>query len=106
MGDVFKAIADPTRREILLMLMEESSSIGEIAENFKMSRPAVAKHVKILEHANLLNIESDQNDGRQRNCIAQLEAMKEVSDYLAKLEKFWKEKFDGLGAYLTKNKTT
>jgi len=104
MADVFKAIADPTRREILLMLMESSSSIGQIAENFNMSRPAVAKHVRILENAKLLSIQHDDEDGRQRNCIAQLEALKEVSDYLAQLESFWQEKFKGLGTYLSENR--
>lgn len=102
MGDVFKAIADPTRREILLMLIEESSSIGQIAENFNMSRPAIAKHVKILQSAELLNIETDHVDGRQRNCVAQLEALKEVQDYIFKLEKFWKAKFNNLETYLSK----
>lgn len=102
MGDVFKAIADPTRRKILLMLMQKSSNIGQIADNFNMSRPAIAKHVKILESASLLTIEPDNADGRQRNCSAQLEALVEVGNYLSQLEVFWKEKFDGLGSYLTK----
>lgn len=105
MGDVFKAIADPTRREILLMLIEGSNSIGQIAENFNMTRPAIAKHVKILQNAKLVDIEPDHADGRQRNCFVQLEALKEVEEYLAKLEKFWKEKFNGLEMYLSeKNK--
>ncbi len=103
MGDVFKAIADPTRREILLMLAEEPSSIGKIAENFNVSRPAIAKHVKILQNANLLTIKYDQADGRQRNCFAQLEALTEVQDYLAEVERFWQAKFDGLETYLSKN---
>ncbi|MBD81441.1 MAG: transcriptional regulator [Crocinitomicaceae bacterium] len=102
MGDVFKAIADPTRREILLMLVEEQSSIGQIAENFNMSRPAIAKHVKVLQNANLLNIEPDRADGRQRNCVVQLEALKEVGDYLTRVEKFWQKKLNGLEAYLAK----
>ncbi len=102
MGDVFKAIADPTRREILLMLIEESNSIGKIAENFNMSRPAIAKHVKILQSANLIGIESDNTDGRQRNCFAQIEALKEVEEYISKLERFWKGKFNGLETYLSK----
>jgi len=102
MGDVFKAIADPTRREILLMLIEKSGHIGQIAENFNMSRPAVAKHVKILQNAKLLDIEPDNADGRQRNCIAQLEALKEVEDYINKLENFWKAKFNGLETFLSK----
>ena len=102
MGDVFKAIADPKRREILLMLIEKSSSIGQLADNFNMSRPAIAKHIKILQNANLLDIEPDNEDGRQRNCFAQLEALKEVEDYLTKLEEYWKEKFNGLETYLSK----
>lgn len=102
MGDVFKAIADPTRREILLMLIEESSSIGQIAENFNMSRPAIAKHLKILQSAELLDIEIDPADSRQRNCVAQLEALKEVQDYISKLENFWKAKFNNLETYLSK----
>lgn len=105
MGDVFKAIADPTRREILLMLIEESNSIGEIAENFNMSRPAIAKHIKILQNARLVGIEPDHADGRQRNCYAQLEALKEVEEYLSKLEKFWKSRFNGLEMYLSKKKS-
>ncbi len=105
MGDVFKALSDSTRREILLMLIEESSSIGEIAENFNMSRPAIAKHVKILQRADLLTIETDLTDGRQRNCVAQLEALKEVQDYICKLEKFWNAKINNLEKYLSKKNT-
>lgn len=104
MGDVFKALADSTRRDILLMLVESPCSIGEIAENFDMTRPAVAKHVKILKNANLLKIESDTSDGRQRNCLAQLEALTEVKQYMTQLEKFWTSKFKSLNTYLEKTK--
>jgi DNA-binding transcriptional ArsR family regulator len=102
MSDVFKAMADPTRREILLSLTQESSSIGQIAENFNMTRPAIAKHIKILESANLVSVETDTSDGRQRNCYAQLEALKEVEGYLKQLEVFWKTKINGLQSYLSK----
>ena len=103
MADVFKAIADETRRQILLMLIEDSSSIGQIAENFKMTRPAVAKHIKILQSVNLVSIEVDSTDSRQRNCYAQLEALKEVEEYLSKLEKYWQTKLNGLGDFLSQN---
>jgi len=106
MSDVFKAIADPTRREILLMLMEDANNIGQIAENFEMTRPAIAKHIKILQNAKLIAIEADHTDSRQRNCYVQLEALSEVQDYLALLEKFWKAKLKGLGTYLSKQKKT
>tara|TARA_R110002072_G_scaffold143053_15_gene289006 strand:- start:523 stop:843 length:321 start_codon:yes stop_codon:yes gene_type:complete len=100
MADVFKAIADQTRREILLMLIKDSSNIGDIAENFKMTRPAVAKHIKILQKANLVRVIPDTLDSRQRNCYAQLEALKEVEEYLTKLEMYWKTKLNGLGEFL------
>ena len=104
MSDIFKAIAHPTRREILLMLAKQPNSINNISTQFNMTRPAVAKHLKILEASNLVEIESDTADGRQRNCYVQLEALQEVQEYLALLEKFWKTKLTSLGSYLAKNK--
>lgn len=100
MNDVFKAIADPTRREILLTIAKNPESINTIADRFDMSRPAVSKHIRILTENNLARIEQDPNDSRQRNCFAQLEALNEVSQFLNKLEKFWDSKLDGLGNYL------
>ncbi len=102
MSDVFKAIADPTRRKILLMLAEEPNNIGEISDWFEMSRPAVAKHLKILQNASLITIDADDADGRQRNCYAQLEALKEVDEYITELEAYWKSKLKGLNSYLAK----
>ncbi len=100
MSDVFKAIADPTRRKILLMLAEHPESINVISDKFQMSRPAVSKHLKILTDNDLVKIETDLNDGRQRNCYAQLEALAGVSEFLSELERFWEGKLDGLGSYL------
>ena len=104
MSDIFKAIADPTRREILLMLAEQPASINNISQKFEMSRPAVAKHIRILQASELVAIEMDKTDGRQRNCFVQLQALKEVEEYLNKLEKFWQHKLSNLGSYLVKNK--
>jgi len=103
MSDIFKALADPTRREILMMIAKQPESINTIADKFNMSRPAVSKHIKILSENKLTRIEADSVDGRQRNCYAQLEALKEVSDYLSQLEYFWKTKLDSLELFL-KNK--
>ena len=104
MSDVFKALADTTRREILLMLAEEPTNVNEIAGHFNMSRPAISRHIKVLRESNLISIESDQVDGRQINCYAQLEALKEVEDYMKKLEQFWKLRLTGLGKYLDAKK--
>ena len=103
MNDVFKAIADPTRREILLMIAEHPRNINEISEKFEMSRPAVSKHIKILTDCQLVDIRPDSHDGRQRNCYAQLEALLQVKNYLAQLECFWNDRLDNLGRYLEKN---
>ncbi len=104
MSDIFKAISDPTRRAILLKVAEEATSINMISENFKMSRPAVSKHIKILQENKLIEIRSDQADGRQRNCYAQLEALREVQEYLQELYVFWDMKLDKLGQFLDNNK--
>lgn len=100
MEDVFKAIADPTRREILLLLAEYPNSINNIADRFQMSRPAVSKHLKILVDSELIRIEMDEHDGRQRNCYAQLEALNKVTAYINELETFWNSKLDGLAMHL------
>ena len=103
MNDVFKALADPTRREIMLMLVEKPAPINDIAEKFSMSRPAVSKHIRILRDNDLLRIEASAEDGRQRYCHAQLAALKEVEAYLQQLESFWQSKMDSLGNYLKEN---
>ncbi len=100
MADVFKALADPTRREILLLLSQETRSINDLAERFQMSRPAVSKHVKLLESAGLLRAERGKTDGRSRQCSIRLEALREVEVYLGQLEKFWGQRLDKLGDYL------
>lgn len=104
MRDVFKAIADPTRREILMMLAQEPSSVNVIAEKFEMTRPAVAKHLKVLVECQLVVMETDATDGRQRNCFAQLDALQEVDAYLRALEQFWRGKLNRLGKFLDKKK--
>jgi DNA-binding transcriptional ArsR family regulator len=102
MTDVFKAIADPTRREILLMVCNEPANVNTIADKFNMTRPAVSKHLKILEDNGLLIIQNSDKDGRQRNCYAQLGALKEIEDFIKQLEKFWNSKLNNLGDYLDK----
>jgi len=104
MKDVYKAIADPTRREILIMVSQEPTNVNTIADKFKMSRPAVSKHLKILEDNGLLIIQNSDADGRQRNCYAQLGALKEIEDYIRQLERFWNSKLNNLGNFLDKKK--
>ena len=95
--DVFQAIADPTRREIINLITHNSLNIDSVAENFDVSRPAISKHIKILQECGLLVI---KQYGRERYCEAKLEKLNEVSDWVEQYRKFWTEKLDSLEEYL------
>jgi DNA-binding transcriptional ArsR family regulator len=95
--DVFQAIADPTRREIINLLSHQSLNLNAVAENFNVSRPAISKHIKILTECGLIEI---TQLGRERYCEAKLESLNEVSDWVAQYKKFWSMKLDSLDMYL------
>lgn len=96
--DVFQAIADPTRRDIIGLLAQKSLNVNDISNQFQISRPAVSKHLKILEECGLVII---QQQGRERICEAQPEKLREVSDWVEQYRQFWNEKLDSLERYLT-----
>lgn len=96
--DVFQAIADPTRREIISMLAHQSLNLNAVAENFEMSRPAISKHIKILTECGLITI---KQKGRERYCEAKLGTLNQVSDWVEQYRKFWEARFDSLEKYLT-----
>jgi DNA-binding transcriptional ArsR family regulator len=98
--DAFKAIADPTRREILHMLSSKSMNYNSLAGNFDMSRPAVAKHIKILSECGLIII---RQEGREKICIAQLRHLREVTNWIDQYRIFWNNKLDSLEKYLAKS---
>ena len=95
--DVFQAIADPTRRAIINLVAHQELNLNAVAEQFEISRPAVSKHIKILEECGLIEI---RQEGRERFCEARLEKLGEVSDRLAQYRHFWNERFDALDDYL------
>jgi len=97
--DVFQAIADPTRREILGLLTTKSLNLNSVAENFDISRPAVSKHIKILTECGLITI---KKEGRDHYCEAKLDKLHEVSDWIEQYRKFWEQKLDSLELYLNK----
>jgi DNA-binding transcriptional ArsR family regulator len=97
--DVFQAIADPTRRQILSILATESLNLNSVAENFDVSRPAISKHIKILTECGLVVI---KKEGRDHYCEAKLDKLHEVSDWVEQYRKFWEERFDALEIYLNK----
>ncbi|TQR17285.1 ArsR/SmtB family transcription factor [Psychrobacillus soli] len=87
--DVFQAIADPTRREVLKLLAHQELPIAEITAHFPMSRTAIAKHLHILSEANLV---SGQKVGREKRYRLQPETFQELKDWLSYYEQFWNNK--------------
>lgn len=100
--DVFQAIADPTRREIINLLAYESLTLNSVAEHFDISRPAISKHVKILTECGLVSI---KQEGRERYCKANLGKLKTVAEWTQRYSRFWNKKLDALGAYLEQEKS-
>ncbi len=97
--DVFQAIADPTRREIIGMLSKKSLNVNTIADNFDMTRQAISLHLKILSECGLIVI---SQNGRERVCNAEFEKLNEVSVWVAQYKQFWESKLDALEVYLEK----
>ena len=91
--DTFQAIADPSRRQILMMLTKDKLSINSLAGNFEMSRPAVSKHVKVLYEAGLIQI---KDHGRERLCELREDGFEELNQWLIFFEQFWKNKLQNL----------
>lgn len=97
--DVFQAIADPTRREIIGLLASNPMNLTSITENFNMSQPAISKHMKILIECGLISVEKQ---GRERYCEAKLDSLNEVEEWLAPFRKMWEQRFDQLDQLLIK----
>ena len=95
--DVFQAIADPTRREILNMVAYKPLNVNSVAENFDVSRAAIYKHMKILIECGLINM---KQQGRERYCEAKLEKLNEVSEWIEQYRQFWETRLDALELYL------
>ncbi|MBN9383907.1 MAG: winged helix-turn-helix transcriptional regulator [Chitinophagaceae bacterium] len=98
--DVFQAIADPTRREIIQLLSKQSLNVNAVADNFDISRPAISRHVRILTECGLLII---RQQGRERYCQADLRKLKQVADWTERYREFWTKKLDALEDYLEKD---
>ncbi len=98
---VFAALADPTRRAILTRLAGGTSTVSEIAADFRdaMSLPAVTKHLKVLERAKLIQ---KTRDAQFRPCQLDAAALREAVAWLEPYRVLWEERFDRLGAYLAR----
>jgi DNA-binding transcriptional ArsR family regulator len=93
----FAALADPTRRAILARLATGAKSVGELAEPFEMSLPAVSKHLKVLESAGLI---ARGREAQWRPCRLEAAPLKDISSWVERYRRFWEESFDRLDTYL------
>jgi DNA-binding transcriptional ArsR family regulator len=97
--DVFQAIADPTRREIINLIARQVLTLNGVAESFQTSRQAVSKHIKILAECGLVEM---QQQGRERLCVVRPESLAEVEDWLQDFRTLWESRFKRLDALLAK----
>jgi DNA-binding transcriptional ArsR family regulator len=94
---VFRAISDPTRREILNILRGGQQTVGGIAQSFRMSRPAISKHLRVLHSAGLV---ITRRHGTQTQCRLNAKPLHAVSDWLRDYETFWKESLQALKRHM------
>lgn len=97
--DVFQAIADPTRRAILLLLASQSMTAGAIAANFNSARPTVSKHLQILTECELLK---QEQSGREISYHLNPQKMREVADFIEPFRAMWDERFNSLESIMKK----
>src|SRR5215468_3745955 len=95
--EIFRAIADPTRRQILGILRGRPYSVGEIAANFRTSRPAISKHLRMLRRVGLV---TTMQKGTARICTLNARPLRAVSDWLSDYEAFWGKTLQSLKRYV------
>ncbi|PCJ67762.1 MAG: transcriptional regulator [Bacteroidetes bacterium] len=97
--DVFQAIADPIRRDIIELISNEPLSVNEVAEKFDISRPAISKHIRILNECGIITIEQR---GRERHCLIQPKNLIPAYMWIDQYRKLWEDRIDSFEEYLTK----
>ena len=102
LDSTFRALADPTRRAILATLMLGESSITKLAEPYRMSLPAVMKHIRVLEQAGLV---AQKKIGRTRHCRLAAEPLKEAEQWISQYRRFWEGTLDALERFLSQPQT-
>ncbi len=101
--DVFQAIVDPTRREIIALIADRQPlTLNQIAEHFDITRPAISNHIKILNECGIISIEQV---GRERHCKIQPGNLKEVSDWIGQFNRLWEQRIDSFEKYVHNLKT-
>ncbi len=99
LNTTFAALADPTRRAILTRLASGDATVGELAEPFAMTMPAISKHLSVLERAGLV---TKSRDGQRRNCRITATPLKNATSWLDAYRRHWEANLDSLDDYLTR----
>ena len=97
LSQTFSALADPTRRAILARLADGDATVGELAEPFEMSLPAVSRHLKVLTEAGLIE---RSTEAQWRRCSLRGEGLRAAADWIEFYRRFWESQFDRLEAFL------
>ncbi len=100
--DVFQAIADPTRRAILSLVVLQAMTPGAIADSFDSSRQTISKHIQILTECRLLK---QEQSGREIYYHLNPKKMKEIADFIEPFRKMWDDRFNKLEAIMKKYKS-
>jgi DNA-binding transcriptional ArsR family regulator len=99
----FAALADPTRRAILARLSRGEATVGELARPFRVSRPAISKHLRVLERAGLVRRE---RDGRVSRCELDPEPLRDANQWVERYRVFWEERLDSLSRFVERRVAT
>ena len=102
MNLAFAALSDPTRRAILARLAQGEATVGELAAPFRLSQPAVSKHLGVLERAGLIE---QGRDAQRRPRRLRPDAIKAVAEWAEPFRVLWERRFDNLERHLARNKT-
>jgi DNA-binding transcriptional ArsR family regulator len=97
--EVFEALADPTRRRIVELLAENERSAGELAGQFRVSRPAVSKHLRVLREAGVVDV---REEAQKRIYRLEPQELGRAEDWLARHRRFWEQRLDALQAHIEK----
>ncbi|GAA3598193.1 metalloregulator ArsR/SmtB family transcription factor [Flavivirga amylovorans] len=100
--DVFQAIADPVRRDIIELLATETLSVNEVAEKFEISRPAISKHLKILNECGIIDF---NQKGRERLCLIQPQKLIPAFLWIKQYHKLWEDRIDSFENYINQLQT-
>jgi len=98
----FAALADPTRRAMLVQLAHGEASVGELARPFDFALPTISKHLRVLERARLIE---KRKDAAQRRCRLRLEPLNQASQWISKYTSFWMSTLDSLEQFATSSET-